>query len=244
MDDPKVITAKMAARASAAVDEAAKVATDAAAKINDGNPATQFTADDAAKSMFELTRIALRGAADVARVPLQTAPDPKILLLADHLSTVVRRGLLEATQIAEETLTALSAKKDYLDREEWVTSAIKLTRIGMLRGAEIAQTLAAGPGPYADPVLCSDEILVAKTQPYDRTLRAKSLRRKDVPSDAFEGLVGFRPTDGRLPAGADRFQLVVNSAGLPSGVYVCEVELIGTGAGAGTTDFQPVTFAL
>ena len=40
-------------------------------------------------------------------------------------------------------------------------SAVKIARIGMLRSAEIAQTIAAGPGAYADPVLLSDDIQIA-----------------------------------------------------------------------------------
>ncbi|MCZ8379047.1 hypothetical protein O6P37_09255 [Mycobacterium sp. CPCC 205372] len=243
MDDPKVIAAKVAARASATVDEAAKVAIDAATRINDDDK-TNFTPDDAAKSLFEMTRIAIRGAADIARIPLQTPPDPKVLLLADHVSTVVRRGLLEASQVAEEALAAFTDKKDVFDRDEWLTSAIKLTRISMLRGAEIAQTIAAGPGAYKDPVLTSDDIPVKKVQPWDRILTATSLCRKDVPNENICGLVGFIPADARLPANATTFRLVVNSAGIPSGVYVGEVKLIGTGAGAGTDDTQPVSFEL
>lgn len=243
MDDPKVIAAKIAARASATVDEAAKVAVDAATKINDSDK-TNYTADDAAASLFEMTRIAIRGIADIARIPLQTQPDPKVLLLADHLSTVVRRGLLEASQVAEDSVAAFSAKKDVFDREEWLTSAIKLTRIGMLRGAEIAQTIAAGPGAYKDPVLISDDIPVKKVQPWDRTMTATSLCRKDVPNENICGLVSFEPADGRLLANAKTFRLVVNSAGIPSGVYVGEVKLIGTGAGAGIDDTQSVSFEL
>ncbi|MDO3637659.1 hypothetical protein [Mycolicibacterium arseniciresistens] len=243
MDDPKVIAAKIAARASATVDEAAKVAVDAANKIND-NDTTNFTPDDAAASLFEMTRIAIRGASDIARIPLQTAPDPKVLLLADHLSTVVRRGLLEATRVAEDSLAAFSAKKDFFDRDEWLTSAIKLTRIGMLRGAEIAQTIAAGPGAYGNPVLTSDPIPVEDIRTWDRTLTAKSLCRKDVPNEDICGLVSFEPADARLLANATTFRLVVNSAGIPSGVYVGEVTMTGTGAGAGTVDTQTVSFEL
>lgn len=242
MDDPKVIAAKIAARASATVDEAAKVAIDAANKIND-NDTTNFTPDDAAASLFEMTRIAIRGASDIARIPLQTQPDPKVLLLADHLSTVVRRGLLEATRVAEDSLAAFSAKKDVFDRDEWLTSAIKLTRIGMLRGAEIAQTIAAGPGAYTNPVLHSDDIPVKQVQPYDRTLVAKKLYREDVPNQDIAHLVSFEPTDGRLLANARTFRLVVNSAGIPSGVYVGDLELLHAATGA-LDDTQTVTLEL
>ena len=105
MDDPKVIAGKYAKEINEAIDDAAQVATDAYEKINAEPPA--YETKDAIKTLFDLTRIAIRGAADIARIPLQTKPDPRVLLLADHVSTVVRRGLLEATQVAAEAANVI-----------------------------------------------------------------------------------------------------------------------------------------
>jgi hypothetical protein len=86
MDDPKVIAGKYAKEVNEAIDGAARVATDAYDKINADPPA--YETKDAIKSLFDLTRIAIQGAADIARIPLQTTPDPRVLLLADHITTV------------------------------------------------------------------------------------------------------------------------------------------------------------
>ena len=180
MDDPKVIAGKYAKEVNEAIDEASKVATDAYDKINAEPPA--YETKDAIKTFFDFTRIAIRSAADIARIPLQTKPDPRVLLLADHVSTVVRRGLLEATQVASEAADVIDKDPMSPDRDELVKSAVKIARIGMLRSAEIAQTIAAGPGAYADPVLPSDDITIAPVN-YDRTLKVDTLGRKGVKED-------------------------------------------------------------
>jgi hypothetical protein len=220
-DDPKTIAAKYAKEVNETIDGAAQVATDAYAKIN-AQPPTYGT-QDAIKSLFDLTKVALKGAADIARIPLQTKPDPRVLLLADHISTVVRRGLLEATQVAEDATTLIDKDPTGVDRNELVKSAVKVARIGMLRSAEIAQTIAAGPGAYADPVLYSDDIPI-DGKPYDRTLTVTSMARKAVPKEDITKQVGFDLSNGILPANMDSFRMVANSAGLCSGVYTGQVE--------------------
>jgi hypothetical protein len=219
MDDPKVIAARLAKEATDTIDDAAKVATDAFDKIN----ADAYTANEAAKSLFELTRVMIKGAADIARIPLQTPPDPRVLLLADHITTVVRRGLLEATQVASDAWDLIDSDDNDFDRDEWVMSAVKIARIGMLRGAEIAQTIAAGPGAYADPVLSSDAINIPPRN-YDRRLQVVSMGRPDVPNENIAKLVSFDLANGILPANSESFRMVTNSAGIPSGVYVGTVE--------------------
>jgi hypothetical protein len=221
MDDPKVIAAKYAKEVNEAIDGASQVATEAYDKINADPPA--YETKDAIKSLVDLTKIALQGAADIARIPLQTPPDPRVLLLADHITTVVRRGLLEATQVAAEAAALIDDDPMNVDRNELMKSAVKVARIGMLRSAEIAQTIAAGPGAYADPVLISDYFHI-DPQTYDRTLKVTELGRKAVPNEDVSKLVGFDLPNGILQANVDSFRMVANSAGLPSGVYVGKVK--------------------
>ncbi|BBX26511.1 hypothetical protein [Mycolicibacterium alvei] len=220
MDDPKVIAAKYAKEVNDTIDDAAKVANDAYAKIN-AQPST-FGTEDAIKSFFDMTRIAIKGAADIARIPLQSPPDARVLLLADHISTVIRRGLLETTQIAAEAANLIDKDPTNVDRDELVKSAVKVVRIGMLRSAEIAQTIAAGPGAYGDPVLYSDDIAIAP-KAYDRTLAVAAMARKDVPSEDIRKYVSFDLSNGVLPANTDSFRMIANSAGLCSGVYIGQV---------------------
>ncbi|MCW2687748.1 MAG: hypothetical protein JWR37_2638 [Mycobacterium sp.] len=240
MDDPKVIAARVAKEATETVDDAAKVATDAFNKINHPEQYGEYTAKEATRSVFELARIAIKGAADMARIPLQTQPDPRVMLLADHITTVVRRGLLEATQVASDACDLVD--DDKFDKDEWVKSGVKFAHITMLRGAEIAQTIAAGPGAYADTVLTSDPITVDPRN-FDRTLRVESLGRHAVPNENIAALVGFDPADGILLANATSFRLVANSAGIPSGVYEGRVRLCKVGSDI-VDDTKEVSFPL
>jgi len=220
-DDPKTIAAKYAKEVNETIDGAAHVANDAYEKINANPP--MFGTQDAIKSLFDLTKVAIKGAADIARIPLQTKPDPRVLLLADHISTVVRRGLLEATQVAQDAATLIDQDPTGVDRDELVKSVVKMARIGMLRTAEIAQTVAAGPGAYEDPVLYSDDIPIAP-KPYDRTLKVTNMRRQGTPREDISNQVGLDLSNGTLPANVAEFRMVANSAGLCSGVYTGQVE--------------------
>jgi hypothetical protein len=245
MDDPKVIAAKYAKEVNETIDDATQVATDAFTKINATPPA--FETKDAIKSLFDLTKIAIQGAVDIARIPLQTTPDPKVLLLADHITTVVRRGVLEATQIAAAAANTLdedlNEQPPKVNRNELVKSAVKLARIGMLRTAEIAQTIAAGPGAYADPVLKSDDIPIPATT-YDRTLKVLTLGRTAVPNENIAKSVGFDLPNGILQANVTSFRMVANSAGLPSGVYVGQVQPYRLDTNKEDGQPVPVSFAL
>ncbi|CQD12078.1 hypothetical protein A5731_25515 [Mycolicibacterium conceptionense] len=220
MDDPELIAAKYAKEVNDTIDGAAQVANEAYAKIN-AEPST-FGTRDAIKSLSDLTKIAIKGAADIARIPLQSPPDPRVLLLADHITTVIRRGLLEATEVATEAANLVDKDPAKVDRDELVKSAVKVVRIGMLRTAEIAQTIAAGPGAYSDPVLYSDDIAIAP-KPYDRKLAVTNMARKAVPKEDIRKHVGFDLANSVLPANVTSFRLVANSAGLCSGVYIGEV---------------------
>ena len=177
----------------------------------------------------------------MARIPLQTPTDPRVMLLADHVTTVVSRGLLEATQVAGEAANVIDDEPMNPDRNELVKSAVKIARIGMLRSAEIAQTIAAGPGAYADPVLHSDDFHIDAVN-YDRTLKVDTLGRKGITENVAK-LVSVDLPNGLLPANMDSFRMVANSAGIPSGVYVGTVKAYKPGNAASEADVK-VSFAL
>ena len=157
MDDPKVIAGKYAKEVNEAIDGAAQVATDAYDKINADPPA--YETKDAIKSFFDLTRIAIQGAADIARIPLQTTARPPGAAARrprhDGRAPWPARGHSGRRRSGKYHRQRIQW---HSDRNELVKSAVKMARIGMLRSAEIAQTIAAGPGAYADPVLISDDI--------------------------------------------------------------------------------------
>ncbi|ART73252.1 hypothetical protein BTO20_36145 [Mycobacterium dioxanotrophicus] len=233
MDDPNDIAAAFAATADNIVEQARVEAVDAFSKIN--NPAQNapaYTAGDALKTMGALAKIALTGSIEMAQTALDVRPNPGVLILADYVSTVLSQGVQQAADVAKDAATLID-QNDY-GKDRWVESAIKLTTIAYLRGSEIFQTVAAGPAQFADPIRKETFTLDPGDvdDQKDRVLTLTTLQlggpTTTKPVAGFR--VSFEPTNGVLPAGAGQFTLVVNGAGLASGLYIGKVTLTGGSA--------------
>jgi hypothetical protein len=229
MDDPNDIADAFAATARKVVNQSRDEAVKAFNDINGTGPDAGYTAGDAIKSMATLAKIAVTGGIEMGQTALEARPTQGVLILADHIATVLSRGVKEAAQVAAEASDLVD--KDKYGKDEWVQSAIKLTNIAFLRGSEILQTVAAGPAQYGDPI-AKETIKLSKTQvdaKHDRVLKIRTLKLGGAPKNKAvpDYRISFEPTDGVLKKGQQHFTLVVNSAGLPSGVYLGEVELHG-----------------
>ena len=232
MDDANDVAEAFAKTAKKVVDDSQGVAVAAFDKINgkdaSGNP-LKYTAGDAIKSMTAIAKIAVTGGIELGQTALEVQPTKGVLILLDHIATVLARGVKEVAQVAS-VASDLIDKDDY-DKDQWVESAIKLTNIALLRGAEIAQTVAAGPAQYAEaivklPFTLKDADVDAKQ---DRELKVPSLKLGGL-NDPVPGYrISFEPTDSVLRAGKRDFTLVINSAGLASGIYVGSVEISPAG---------------
>jgi hypothetical protein len=233
MDDPKDIAKAFADDAVKVVQESQKVAVDAFQKINKvvPNKPITYTAGDAIKSMANLAKIAATGGIELGQTALEVEPTKGVLILADHIATVLSRAVKDVAEVTSEAADRIDKKK--FDQDEWTQSAIKLTNIALLRGAEIAQTVAAGPAQYANPVRKEQFTLAAgQVDPVnDRELKLVSLTlggpAAQPPIPSYH--VSFEPPEG-LKAGKDKFTLVVNSAGLTSGLYIGSVDISVPGA--------------
>jgi len=233
MDDPKDIAKAFADDAVKVVTESQKVAVDAFQKINKvvPNKPITYTAGDAIKSMANLAKIAATGGIELGQTALEVEPTKGVLILADHIATVLSRAVKDVAEVTAEAADRIDKKK--FDQDEWTQSAIKLTNIALLRGAEIVQTVAAGPAQYANPVR-KEEFTLAPGQVdpvNDRELKPVSLKlggpAAQPPIPGYR--VSFEPPEG-VKAGKDKFTLVVNSAGLTSGMYIGSVDISVPGA--------------
>lgn len=234
MDDPQDIAKAFADDAVKVVHESQKVAVDAFQKINKTvpNKPITFTAGDAIKAMADLAKIAVTGGIEMGQTALEVKPTKGVLILADHIATVLSRAVKDAAQVTSEAADLVDKKK--FDQNDWTQSAIKLANIALLRGAEIAQSVAAGPAQYADPVR-KEEFTLASGQvdpTNDRELKLVGLK---LGGPAAQPLipgyrVSFEPADGVLRATKDKFTLIVNPAGLTSGVYIGSVDISVVGA--------------
>lgn len=228
MDDPMAIGTRCATITRKMVNDAAQVAIDAFDKINDtkGSGST-YTATDAIESITQLARIALRGAAGLARIPLQIQPNNGPMLVADEVAAVIERALTDATAVAGDAAEKLNAGTF---KDEWVDSAVALTGMGVLRVAEIAEAIGAGPGVLGDPRMFFGPYTINGADPADElVLKIGKLARPSVDED-IAGLVRFIPAGGVLKAGGNRkFWLAINSAGIPSGIFQGEVAVLKNG---------------
>lgn len=231
MDDPTVIAARYSAVAHKYVNDTAAAVDTAWAKINGVGPDNKdipnpppFTAGDALVLAGRLWNIAATAAIGFGRIPLNVQFDKGPLLLADHIATVAATALSDAEDVAEDLAKSVDeAKFPNNQKEDLVEAAIKLTSIGILRGAEVLETVVAGPGRYRDPVFTSEPFTVA-AQPRDRELRIMPIGRKAYPKEDIASLVEVVPKDRILASGATSFQLRVNVAGIPSGVFIGSVQ--------------------
>ncbi|BBY87507.1 hypothetical protein [Mycolicibacterium tokaiense] len=244
MDDPQAIADRYRRVAQSVVTETAAIADRAFAKINAGattNPVDSdtdapptapppYTAGDALATLSSLITVAVTGAINLARVPLQSMPESQPLLMADHLATVAARVATDVDQVAQQAAADVDANAFTPNR--WVDTAIRLSSIGMIRGAEVIETVGAGPGRYTSPERTSDPIDVGVDEEHDRPLRVTSLQRPGLGSD-IAALARFGPaeavvTKGSQPVllrGHSTVTLTVNAAGIPSGLYLGEISV-------------------
>lgn len=226
MDDMRLVANRFAKVAKDMVNESAAVAVDAFAKTNpketgDAAPAS-FTAQDAVASMTRLVDIALRGSIAMARIPLQIAPDPNMMLAADHVAAVTGRGITQASRVLSNA--AEDIERNGIHKDALAQTSVRLANIAMLRSAEIAQTIAAGPGRYQDPHLISDDFPIDPDPDNDRRLALTELGRPKF-EENIAHIAVFDPADGLLAKGTSTFKLIANSAGIPSGVYQGTVQV-------------------
>jgi len=222
-DPPSVIAAKYAQAATQAVSDLAKVATDAYDKIN-GDPTAnpkippgKYTPKDAIATCAQLAAAAAAGAMTMARVGLQVQWDRRILLVADNVASIVATGIDDVIDVAEDLAKDAGPKSYKKQQQNLVDAAIKLTGIGAIRGAEIMETVVAGPGPYLDPLI-RRSFNMTSTHPKPAHLAVTKLERTTDKLD-IRNLVTIDPPSFILQGGAAEFSIAINTAGLPSGVY-------------------------
>jgi hypothetical protein len=228
MDDPKAIASRYATITRKMVHDATQVAIDAFDQINNKKP-HKYKGKDAIKSIYQLADIAITGGAELARIPLQIEPDNRPILVVDEVAAVVQTALTDVAEIAGEAAEQIDAGKF---KDKWVDSAIKLTSVAVLRTAEAAEAIVAGPGvlakrvkefgPYTVPGAAIADVVV---------LKAEKLARPGV-AENFAGLVRFTPKGGVLKAGtAKAFSLTINPVGMASGMFQVEISVsINNGA--------------
>jgi hypothetical protein len=221
MDDPKAIATRYATITRKIVHDATEVAIDAFNKIN--NKPGKYKGRDAIKAMTQLADIAITGGAELARIPLQIQPDNRPMLVADEVASVVQTALTDVAEIAGDAAKKIDAGTY---KNQWVDSAIKLTSVAVLRTAEVAEAIVAGPGVLADPVMEFGPYTVPGAILADEVvLKVEKLARPGV-AENIAAMVNFTPAGGVLKAGVPKaFSFTINSAGIASGMFKAEISV-------------------
>ena len=164
--------------------------------------------------MTQLADIAITGGSELARIPLQIQPDNRPMLVVDEVASVVQTALTDVAEIAGDAAEKIDAGKF---KDQWVDSAIKLTSVAVLRTAEAAEAIVAGPGVLADPVKEFGPYTVPGAALADEVvLKVEKLARPGV-AENIAAMVSFTPEGGVLKAGVTKaFSLTINSQGLPA----------------------------
>ena len=220
MDDPMAIATRYATITRKMVNDATQVAIDAFNKIKPLRPNTP--------GMTRSNRDPARQHRHHRRVSacpdtLQIQPDNGPMLVADEVASVVQRALTDAAAVAGDAAEKVEAGTF---KSQWVDSAIMLTSMAVLRTAEAAEAIAAGPGVLADPVMEFGPFTITGANLADEVvLKMEKLARPGV-DENIAGLVSFTPAGGVLKAGVTKaFSLTINSAGIPSGMFQGEVNV-------------------
>jgi hypothetical protein len=258
MEDPAVIAARVTSTAKDIVDQARAVAKVTVAQADDVD---NFTAAMLVDAYTKSVNIALSGgiqlAKDVLGVDEPTgptqAPDPDAegrRLVADAMEAITRRMIRQSGVVAQETANKLDSNPN--SPSTWAQSMVKFADIVLLGGIELAETALIGPGPFETAVRRSP--VYAATGAGTRQLKvvepagiARPGTVDPIPAARLSFHVpkgdpdddnDLQPDDdtklsnGILSAGDTEFYLAVHPAGMISGLYVGEVEVVDLGTKA------------
>lgn len=201
------------------MNESAKAMKDESEKIDAG----KYELSHMVATATKVVNAGLAGATDLARIPLEEKwPEPH-LVMGEYISTVVRGMVTQAGVVAQDAANDVEAK-DYRP-SQWLQSLTRLIDIAVAGGMDIAETLGAGPAQFqTQPIATEFYTVPASTVPRD--LRWKTKPTRDAADDAIDDKkLEFDPKT--LLPGATQFRVLVNAAGLLSGVYKGVVE-VGT----------------
>ncbi len=216
--EPDPIVDRIAASATEMVDQAGQVAREASKKI--GTDAG-YSASDLLASMAKLTNVALAGGLELAKAGMDGLSRPGPRAVADQMAVISRRMIAESGKVAGEASALLDAKS--YGPTEWVKSMIRMADIATFGGIELAETALAGPGQYEKPPI-RETFKVTPDNANARLLTIQDLSRPGA-ADAAAGRVGFDPADRVLPKGQPDFSILVDPAGLASGMYLGQVHI-------------------
>jgi hypothetical protein len=247
MEDPAVIASRLTSTAKDVVDQARAVAKVTIAQAADVD---KFSAAMLVDAYTQSVNVALSGGIQLAKDVLGVdeppgsaqPPDPDAegrRLVADAMEAITRRMIRQTGKVAEETATRLDSNPN--SPSTWAQSMVKFADIVLLGGIELAETALIGPGPFETAVRKSPVYPAAGTGNRQlRVVQPTGIARPGTADPISDPELSFYvpqgdPDDdtddvklsgGVLSPGQAEFYLMVRPAGMISGIYLGDVEVV------------------
>jgi hypothetical protein len=225
---------KVAGAAKTAAARMAEVAKEASEQIGDDPANYGYGPRELWKTAVKMTSAGLVGAMNIAETAMTETPrrpTDGMLVMAEQLADVARRTLAGVKAVAEEATDQLT-NGDYTAGHA-IKSLTKLTDIAVVSGLEAAETLVTGPTKYAPPTFLSDPYTVSDPTANGRLAVADDFKREATVEAIPRERIRFDPPS--VGSGTRSFRMVVDEGGLPSGVYLGTVKVVGADDAVATT---------
>jgi hypothetical protein len=228
-EDKHRILGRAADIAKNVVDDSAKAMRDESERIDK----EQYELSDMVSTVTRLVNVGIAGTTELARIPLEERWPEKHLVLGDYVSTVVRRMVDQAGIVAQAAANDVEGFA-YTPRR-WLESMTRLIDIAIAGGMDIAETLAAGPAAFERQPVASDYYRVPDSKETRELSWEVKLQRDATEDEIPPRKISFDPPNLIPPN--NEFRVLVNAAGLVSGVYKGKVRV-------GRDHVEPVQIAL
>jgi hypothetical protein len=250
MDEPSVISARLTQTAKDTVDEARAIAKVA---IADAADVKNFTAAKAIDSYTKAAELAVSSGMQAARdvmgihppapggVPKSQAEEGR-RLVADAVEAISRRMLRQSGKVFQETADAVdknpgAAGLNPNGPSVWAKALVRLGDIALLGSIELAETALIGPAPFEKKAITSDTYPVGGNGERRLKVAPGGIARPSTIDPIPEGQIRFYVPgaggaagsplfNGKLAAGQNEFYLAVNPAGMISGMYIGDVDVV------------------
>jgi hypothetical protein len=226
-EDQAVAAAKKVAEAAKKVaEDMANVAKDASKQIGDDPTDYSYGPRDLWKTAVKMTSAGLVGAMNVAETAMAetpTRPTDGMLVMAEQLANVAKRTMASVKAVAEEATDQMT--KGNYNAGHAIKSLTKLTDIAVVSGLEAAETVVTGPTNYARPTFVSDSFSVSESTATGKLAVAEDFKREATVETVPRERIRFDPPI--VGSGARSFRMIVDEGGLPSGVYLGKVKVVG-----------------
>lgn len=206
------LLAKAADIATNAINESAKAMKAESEKIDSG----KYELSHMVATVTKVVDAGIAGATQLARIPLEEKWPEKHLVMGEYISSVLRGMVTQAGVVAQDTAKDMDADGKYTP-SHYLQSLTRLIDIAVAGGLDIAETLGAGPAQFQPQPRATEFYTVPEsTEPRDLSWKTKPTR--DAADDKIDDKkLQFDPKT--LLPGATQFRVLVDAAGLLSGVY-------------------------